>query len=63
MLHILLALDGGESSRMDLKIDELMNPVTLGKAGDKTVAVFIDATNQIVRYANVDYAACRLARI
>ena len=57
MLHILLALDRGKRGRMDLKIDELMDSVALGKAGNEAVAMFIDATNQIVRYANVDRAA------
>jgi DNA-binding winged helix-turn-helix (wHTH) protein len=57
MLDILLPLDCFPSGGKDLKIDQLMNVISLGMAFDKVIAMLVHAANEIIGHANIQRTA------
>src|SRR2546429_111472 len=57
MLHILLALNRIARGREDLKVDELMDVITLRVPFDEAIAMLVDAANEIARDADIDRTA------
>ena len=56
MLHVVLALDSAADIVIGLKINQRLQTVAFGKAGDGPHSMFADATNEIVGHADIQNA-------
>jgi len=62
VLDVLLALDGGKDGLMRLEVDEPLDGVLAREACSRSLAVLVDAADEIVRDADIERSA-RAARI